>query len=140
VSSDHLEQSCLDVGDHFRHAAALGDTPEIVISVHPLHRGFASAYVAGPPDRCDAVIIRNLATNRDELTGFRAALSMWELLRERHGWSSVEVDPSISSHLGELLEVAIGRPVSFLDDIYHDLRHPVALTRVETVRLSFSGR
>ena len=135
MSSDHLDHTCLDIGDHPRLAATLGDTPETVIAVHLLHRGFARAYVAGRPDRFDAAIIRNLAFNRDELTGFGAALSMWELLRERHGWSSVEVDPSIAFQLAELLELASGRPVSFLDDIYHVLRHPVVPARIETVRL-----
>jgi GNAT superfamily N-acetyltransferase len=135
VSADHVEPTSLDVGDHLRLAAALGDTPETVITVHLLHRGFARAYVAGRPDRFDAAIIRNLSFNRGELTGFGAALPMWGLLRERHGWSSVEVDPSIASQLADLLEFASGRPVSFLDDIYHVLRHPVAPTRVETVRL-----
>ena len=135
MSSDHLEHTCLDIEDHGSLAAALGDTPETVIAVHLLHRGFACAYVAGRPARFEAAIIRNLAFNRDELTGFGAALPMWELLRERHGWSSVEVDPSIASQLAELLEFASGRPVSFLDDIYHVLRQPVWPARVETVRL-----
>lgn len=135
MSSDHLEHTCLDIGDHLRLAAALGDTPETVIAVHLLHRGFARAYVAGRPDRFEAAIIRNLEFNRDELTGFGAARSMWELLKERHGWSSVEVNPSIASQLAEPLELASGRPVSFLDDIYHVLRHPVVPAPVETVRL-----
>ncbi|MDF3017474.1 MAG: GCN5-related N-acetyltransferase [Thermomicrobiales bacterium] len=135
MSSDHLEHTCLDIGDHGSLAAALGDTPETVIAMHLLHRGFARAYVAGRPDRFEAAIIRNPAFNRDELTGFGAALPTWELLRERHGWSSVEVDPSIASQLAEQLEFASGRPVIFLDDIYHVLRQPVWPARVETVRL-----
>ncbi|MCD6058010.1 MAG: GCN5-related N-acetyltransferase [Thermomicrobiales bacterium] len=135
MSPDHLEHTCLDIGDHGSLAAALGDTPETVIAMHLLHRGFARAYVAGRPDRFEAAIIRNPAFNRDELTGFGAALPTWELLRERHGWSSVEVDPSIASQLAEQLEFASGRPVIFLDDIYHVLRQPVWPARVETVRL-----
>ena len=135
MSSDHLEATCLDVADHFRLAGALGDTPETVITVHLLHRGLARAYVVGRPDQFDAALIRNLAFNRDELTGFGAARPLWELLRKRHNWSSVEVAPSIAFQLSELLESAMGRPVRFLDDIYHVLRHPVTPARGETVRL-----
>jgi GNAT superfamily N-acetyltransferase len=45
------------------------------------------------------------------------------------------VDPSIATELSGLLASATGRPVRFLDDVYHVLRHPVAPTHVETVRL-----
>jgi GNAT superfamily N-acetyltransferase len=106
-----------------------------VIAVHLLHRSLARAYVAGQPDQFEAALIENLAFDHDELTGFGAASPLWELLRGLRGWSSVEVDPSIAAELSGLLAFATGRSVRFLDDIYHILRHPVAATRLQTVRL-----
>ena len=135
MSLDRPEYTCRDVADHLRLAAALGDTPETVISVQLLHRGLARAYVAGPPDQFEAAIIENRAFNQDELTGFGKASPLWELPKGLRGWSSVEVDSSIVTELRELLTFSTGRSVRLLDDIYHVLRRPIAAVRVDTARL-----
>lgn len=135
MAQNHAETSRLNVSDHSRLVAALGDTPETVIAVHLLHRNLARAYVAGQPDQFDAAIIENLAFDQDELTGFGTAGPLWDLLKRMDGWSCIEVDPSVAAELSGQIATAIGRRVRTLQDIYHVLRHPVSLPSAETVRL-----
>jgi RimJ/RimL family protein N-acetyltransferase len=115
--------------------AALGDTPETVISVHVLRRGLARAHVTGPPGRFAAAIVENLAFNQDELTGFGAAEPLWQLLRDLDEWSSIEVAADVAAALGRLIAAEMGHPPRNLDDIYHVLREAPDLALDARARL-----
>ncbi len=116
-------------------AAALGDAPESVISVHLLARGTSEAYVAGDPTHPDGVILQG-GSDPGELMSFGSdAAVLWELLRLVEGWWCVSVVEPCAGDLGGIIEVRTGGTVRYYGDIYHVLRGPVARLHCEAVRL-----
>jgi hypothetical protein len=116
-------------------AAALGTTPESVISVHLLRRGLAQAYVAGRPARFAAAIVRNLAYATDELTAFGwDPDAVWHLLRGLDGWRCIEVDPAVAPAVADRI-AATGTPPRFLTDLYHVADNPIPPVLHRSVRL-----
>jgi hypothetical protein len=114
--------------------AALGDTPETVISVHQLRHGLCEAYVEAGAGRHDAVILRPSRPS-DELVGSGTnAESLWRVLRGLSGWSCVSVEDGIARRLGPLLEAQLGRPVRYIQDIYHTLQRPTVVGSHPSVR------
>jgi GNAT acetyltransferase len=113
---------------------AVGDTPETVIAVHQLRHGLCEAYVEAGSGRHDAVILRPIRPS-DELTGFGSDVeALGQVLRGLTDWSCVSVEDGIARRLGPLLEAQLGRPVHYIQDIYHTLERPVVVGSRPSVR------
>jgi RimJ/RimL family protein N-acetyltransferase len=116
----------LDAASRLSLAAALGDTPETVISVHLLRRGLCRALVAGSPDRPAAAIIQAHALPA-EPTGFGDDPPLlWSLLRDLTGWTCVNVPQAAGPALAALIREATGRTCRLYEDVYHVVERPVA--------------
>jgi GNAT superfamily N-acetyltransferase len=117
-------------------AAALGDSPETVISVHLLRRGLCSAYVAGDPAHPQGAIIQPTQMLTGEPMAFGDdAKVLWDLLRHIDGWFCVNVTPRCAEALASILVEALGRPIRRLADIYYTLIQPALPTAHHPVRL-----
>ena len=136
MRSTETEPAPLDAQASLALADALGETPETVISVHLLRRGLGRAYVVGEPTAFEAAIVQNIAFDSDEPMAFGAnPEALRTLLGALPGWSSVSVPAAIAPALGSLAGAAIGRPVRYLDDVYHVANRPIPPIRHELVRL-----
>jgi RimJ/RimL family protein N-acetyltransferase len=115
-------------------AAALGDTPETVQSVHMLARGLCQAYVIGDPARFQGAIVQPIAWP-EEPAGFGPDPKvLWALLQRVEGWNCILVDTEVAPALGRIIEAGMGRGVRYLDDVTHLLTEPVRVRRDEAVR------
>lgn len=124
----------LDPEHHGTLAAALGDTPETLQSVHMLGRGLCRAYVAGEPAHFQGAIFQPLAWP-EEPAGFGLDPSLlWALLQQVEGWTCILVDAGVAPSLGRIIEAQMGRLVRYLDEVTHLLTGPVQVRRDEAVR------
>jgi RimJ/RimL family protein N-acetyltransferase len=124
----------LESGHHPVLAAALGDSPETVQSIHMLGRGLCRAYVAGHPARFEGAIVQPIAWP-EEPAGFGPDPKLlWALLQLVEGWTCILVDTAVAPALGRIIEVELGHRVRYLDDVTHLLTRPVRLERNEAVR------
>lgn len=115
-------------------ADALGDSPETVISVHALRRGYCRAYVAGDPARFGGVILQGDFCPAEPM-GFGADPKiLWEVLKSVDGWDCVDVDSECATALGEIIERETGKSVRYYRDVYHTLLKPAVVFRSEFVR------
>ncbi len=111
-------------------ADALGDTPETVISVHALRRGFCRAHAS------EAAAIVQWDEQTGEPMGFGDdAAALWDLLQSVDGWYCVEVTTACAAALGSLIAAETGRRVRYYGDIYYTLTVPTAPLHDDTVRL-----
>ncbi len=115
-------------------AAALGDTPESVISVHQLTRGIAAAYVAGDPAHFHGALIHHSADPGEPVAFGADAAVLWELLQRVQGWGCVNVPDSCAHQLGQLIAAETGTRVRYYGDIYHTLTTPVVPFHHSVVR------
>ncbi|HEV2125297.1 MAG TPA: GNAT family N-acetyltransferase [Chloroflexota bacterium] len=114
---------------------AIGDTPVSTIPLHYLLRGWATAYVAGPPATFAAAIVQSLL-DPGEPAGFGAnATAMWGLLRRMTGWACVNVEKDVAPALGTHIEAETHIPVRYYGDVQLLLQRPVVPFRNEAVRL-----
>jgi GNAT superfamily N-acetyltransferase len=113
-----------------RLADALGDTPETVISVHALRRGFCRAYVS------EATAIVRWDELPGEPMGFGDdAAALWDVLQSVDGWFCVEVTPTCAAALGPLIATKTGRSVRYYGDKFYTLTIPAAPVHDDAVRL-----
>jgi hypothetical protein len=132
MSSDQVRQ--LDRSECEALIRVLGDTPETVIAVHQLRHGLCEPYAEAGPGRRDAVVLRPSRPS-DELVGFGPDVgSLGRVLRGLPGWSCVSVEDGIARRLGPLLEAQLGRPVLYIQDIYHTLQRPVVAGSHPSIR------
>lgn len=111
-------------------ADALGDTPETVISVHALRRGYCRAYAN------EAASIVQWDEQPGEPVGFGDdAAALWDLLQSVDGWFCVEVTPGCAAALGPLIAAETGRRVRYYGAIYYTLTVPAAHFHDTAVRL-----
>jgi GNAT superfamily N-acetyltransferase len=115
-------------------AAALGDTPETLHSVHLLRRHLCRAYVLGPPARFEAVVVQSVAWPEEPTSFGSDAGAVWRVLRRVSGWDCVVADVDVAAPLGGLIEAEVGGAVRYLDDVYHTLTRPVTVFRHPSVR------
>jgi RimJ/RimL family protein N-acetyltransferase len=115
-------------------AAALGDTPETVQSVHMLRRGLCKAWLAGEPSRFGAAILQ--ATDwPQEPTGFGSDPALlWQLLQQIDGWTCILVESGCAPALAEILAAELGCRTRLLDDVAHVLTAPAPVIRHPEVR------
>jgi len=124
----------LDPKEHAVLAAALGDTPDTLQSVHMLGRGLCNAYVAGDPARFDAAILQAVDWPQ-EPTGFGAdPETLWALLRQVEGWTCILVDSGCAQELAAIIEAELGCQTRFLDDVTHLLTVPARGVPDQAVR------
>lgn len=105
-------------------AAALGDTPETVISVYQLNAGLSRAYVAGSTSRFHAVVVQNSDLPAEPVGFGEDAKAIWEILRDVEGWKCVTVSLKCAPVLGRIIEEETGRAVRYYGDVYHVLKRP----------------
>ncbi len=116
-------------------AAALGDSPETVGSIHVLLRHLCKAYVSGATDAPAAAIVQSdFCAN--EPVGFGCDPDrLWDLLATVKGWDCFLVSSHCSQRIAELMRAHTGQRVGFIDDISFVLDQPVAAFTHPSVRL-----
>lgn len=121
--------------DRERLAAWIGEGPASILSVHALRTGLGRAWLEGPPQAPDAVLVEPALTGEPQ--GFGAPDALLGLLTRTEGWWCVEVDAATAASLrdgfarrfglrGEVTDV-----VHVLDVDPPDVGHP--LVRAVTV-------
>ncbi len=134
MSVSHEYHLPLDPARHQELIAALGDSPETVITIHHLRRGSCRAYVAGDPARFDGAIIQHFGTPA-EPTGFGTDPQVLErLLQAMQGWDCISVPTICAPGLGDALMRRMRVRVRYLDDIYFHLVQPVPSIQSEVVQ------
>lgn len=108
----------LDAAGRLALAAALGDTPQTVMSTHRLRRGLARAVADGAPGRPAAAIVQAHLLPTEPAGFGDDPERIWALLRGLDGWACVHVALPLGPPLARLLESGTGRPVRIEDEIY----------------------
>jgi RimJ/RimL family protein N-acetyltransferase len=115
-------------------AAALGDTPQTLHSLHLLRRHLCRAYVLGPLSQFQAAVVQAVAWPEEPTSFGSDAGAVWEILQRVPDWDCVVVDEGVAAPLGAIMEAEVGSAVRYLDDVYHTLTQPVAPYRHPSVR------
>ncbi len=124
----------LDPARHLELVAALGDSPETVITIHHLRRGSCRTYVAGEPAHFEGAIIQHVDTPA-EPTGFSTDPNVLDrLLQAVQGRDCISVPMQCVSSLGNALTCRMGVRVRYLDDIYLHLVQPAPPVQHESVK------
>jgi RimJ/RimL family protein N-acetyltransferase len=124
----------LDPKQHPLLAAALGDTPETVQSVHMLRRGLCRIWAAGEPPSFDVAILQAIDWPQ-EPTGLGPDPDLlWELLQQVKGWTCILVDSECAPTLATIIEAELGCRTRFLDDVTHLLAAPARVVPDQAVR------
>jgi RimJ/RimL family protein N-acetyltransferase len=105
-------------------ADALGDSPFTVISTHQLRRRLCRAWLAGTPQRFDALVMHPKDDPSEPMSYGEDAGAIWRLLQSVQGWTCIESSPSVAPALGQLIEERLHTPVRHLPDIHHTLTQP----------------
>jgi L-amino acid N-acyltransferase YncA len=116
-------------------AAALGDRPETVQSIHMLGEGLCRACVAGDPARFQGAIVQPLAWPEEPVGFGPDPMVLWALLQMLEGWTSILVETEVAPTLGRTIEAEIGRRARYLDELTHLLTEPVRVRPDAAVRL-----
>jgi RimJ/RimL family protein N-acetyltransferase len=113
-----------DLSSLTRIAAVLPDTPETVISIHALRRGFCRACVVGMPGRYDALVIdADLAPGEPACFGDDAA-ALWEILRDLPGWFAADMREGVALKVAALMARDWGERPTIYGDPHFALRRP----------------
>jgi GNAT superfamily N-acetyltransferase len=124
----------LPIAQHPVLAAALGDSPETVQSVHVLRRGLCRAYIAGDLPRFGGAIVQSNDWP-EEPAGFGSDPDvLWALLEMVEGWTCILVDAGCAPGLAERVQAAQGGQVRFLDERTHVLAEPASVIQDPLVR------
>ena len=103
---------------------ALGDSPETLIPVHLLRRGWCDAWVAGDPSDFRGAIVQ-AHDLMEEPWGFGDdAEVLWQLLGNVQGWKHVNVSQACAAPMGKLIGTLPGSDVGFHGDVYHIMLGP----------------
>lgn len=114
-------------------ADALGESPETVTAVHHLYRGQGRVFLIGTPERFDAVLIENPAS--EEWMGYGPDVNaLFALFEGSTPWDSIMVASGLAHALGQRIEQQMGIPVRYEDLLFHALRNPVVPYSNPTVR------
>ncbi len=114
----------VDAADFDTLAGALGDSPFTVISAHLLRRRWCRAWIAGVPQRFDALVLHHVDDASEPTSFGEDADAIWQLLQHVQGWTCIESAPAIAPRLGQLIEQQLHAPVRYLQDIFHTLTQP----------------
>jgi RimJ/RimL family protein N-acetyltransferase len=116
-------------------ANALGDSPLTVISTHLLRRHWCRAWIAGSPQRFDALVLHHSHDPSEPCSFGEDAGAIWQLLQNVRGWTCIESSPTVAPALGKLIEQHLQVPVRTLQDIHHTLTQPAPVLPHPNVRL-----
>jgi GNAT superfamily N-acetyltransferase len=105
-------------------ADALGDSPFTVISTHQLRRRLCRAWIAGTPQRFDALVMHHKDDPSEPMSYGEDAGAIWQLLQNVQGWTCIESSQEVAPALGKLIEGHLHTPVRYLPDIHHTLTQP----------------
>lgn len=114
---------------------ALGDSPFTVITTSFLRRRQCRAWVAGTPQRFDALVLHHKDDPSEPCSFGEDADAIWRLLQNVQGWTCIESSPSVAPALGKLIEQNLHVPVRYLQDIHHTLTQPAPDLPHPNVRL-----
>lgn len=114
---------------------ALGDSPFTVISTHQLRRRLCRAWLAGTPQRFDALVMHHKEDPSEPCSFGEDADAIWRLLQQVQGWTCIESVQSVAPALGALIEQHLHVPVRTLPDIHFTLTTPAPDLPHSDVRL-----
>lgn len=120
-----------------RLAAALGDTPETVISWYVLATGTCKAWCVGDMDAPLAALVQADIVPQEPIAFGHDAAAIARILPHVEGWSTVLVPASLARDLERPIAIAAGTlSINTLEDIYHVLDRPMSpIWRSPAVRL-----
>ena len=116
--------------------AALGDTPETVISRHAIQSGQCSVLVGGHAAHFEALIVQSDDVP-DEPTAYgSSAEEIAALLPHLQGWACLNVPQDLADDLiNAVAEAAGASGMRMLDDVFHTLTEPPADPKESRARL-----
>lgn len=115
----------LDHAGHLALAAALGDAPETVGTVHKLRLGLARAFVLGAPARPRAAVIQPRYRPTEPIAFGNDAAALWDVLRDVEGWEAVNVPLDVGPALAELIRRETGITPWLCEEIYYIPKGPL---------------
>lgn len=106
-------------------AAAIGESPESIMTVHRLRRHLCRTVIDGPPERPRAVLVAPLEYPDEPSAYGEDPRAIWTLLKTMESWSCVNASWDIAPSLASLIEGAIGCSCMRTEEIYYQLERPV---------------
>lgn len=107
-------------------AAALGESPETVISIGLLRARRCQVYLVGEIDQPRAVALQDTAYPEEPVIFGLTAQAVASLVPLLEGWTCINISPRFASQLTALVELEAGaQRVRSLDDVYYRLDGPV---------------
>jgi len=120
-------------------ARALGDTPETVVAVHMLRRGFCKAWAAGPADRPEAAVVQ-VAFRPGEPFGWgNDPRVLWDVLCCVDGWECINVPAPLMLALEDVMRAHMECDVRCHGEVYHTLPRPPRRYPHSVVRMLGEG-
>ena len=118
-------------------AAALGDTPETVISHHLLTTGACNAWYTGDVRQPRAIAVQALAFPAEPTLFGETADAVIPLISQVTGWTTFSVPLALARELERPIATVAGTlSINTLEDVYHVLDGPlVEIARHPDVRL-----
>jgi RimJ/RimL family protein N-acetyltransferase len=106
-------------------AAAIGETPETLMTIEQLRRGLCRATVCSPDDRPFAAIVQPDAFPTDATAFGTDPDLLLEILRTLEGWTCVDIQRSLAQPMAERISAASGRPCQLFEEIFYVLERPI---------------
>jgi hypothetical protein len=108
-------------------AAAIGQTPETLMTLEQLRRGLCRATIFGTPEQPDAAIVQADAFPTDATAYGDDPDQLWALLRGLPGWECVDVPHPLATAMAERIAAATGRSCAHYEEIFFVLERPIGL-------------
>ena len=116
--------------------AALGDTPETVITLHFLQKGACEVLVVGDPAQLEGLIVQTDEVPEEPSAYGNSAEAIASLLPHLSGWACINVPIDLADDLVEpVARVAEAAGVRMVDDVFHTLTKPVVIPAGSDARL-----
>lgn len=125
----------LDQAGMLRLRAAIGETPETLMSLEHLRRGLCRAWVLGPLDDPLASAVQPAAFLGDVSAYGNDAQAIFALLRQLEGWEAADVAADQARPIAEWLGWATRRPVIFSREHFFTLDVPAPSLPNPAVRM-----
>jgi predicted GNAT family acetyltransferase len=120
--------------------AALGDTPETVITLQFLRDGTCEVLCVGDPADLEALVIQSSEMPAEPIAFGSSAEGIGSLVPHLQPWGAINVPADLAADLVEPIAQAAGvSSVRLLDDVYHVLTEPVDKRLIGEARLLTSG-
>jgi RimJ/RimL family protein N-acetyltransferase len=116
--------------------AALGDSPETVITRHFMRLGTCEVLVVGDPADLEALIVQADDIAEEPTVYGTSAGAIASLIPHLQGWTCINVPRDLADELvTPVAEAAEASGVRMLDDVFHVLHAPIAMPDVNGARM-----